>query len=72
MLSDTDIEMHPRYNVARRKLRDIRRIIRTPLSKADVVAYGEMWRQAADKHPDGRQCVLFVEDLIEQNTPLKW
>ena len=65
-------EMHPDLNRARKKLRDIRRIIRTPLSSADVVAFGEMWREAADKHPDGRQCVLLVDDLIEQNTPLRW
>jgi len=65
-------EMHPDLNRARKKLRDIRRIIRTPLSSADVVAFGEMWREAADKHPDGRHCVRLVEDLIEQNTPLRW
>jgi len=65
-------EMHPELNRARRRLRDIRRYIRTPLSSADVVAFGEMWREASDKHPDGRQCVLLVDDLIEQNTPLRW
>lgn len=65
-------EMHPGYHRARRKLRDIRRIIRTPISSADTVAFGRMWDEASEKHPDGRHCVLFVEDLIEQNTPLKW
>jgi hypothetical protein len=67
-----DLPMHPDYNRARKKLRDIRRILKTPLSVADVVAFNRMWSEAADKEPDGRQCVLFVEDLIEQNTPLKW
>lgn len=64
--------MHPDYQRARRRLRDIRRYIKKPLTAADVAGFGEMWREAADKAPDGVECVRLVDDLIEQNAPLKW
>lgn len=68
---DPDL-MHDGYRVARRKLRDIRRIIRKPLTSADVRSITQLWNVALEKEPCGRQGVLFVEDLIEQNTSLRW
>ena len=41
-----EVTMHPAYNTARKKLRDIRRFIKTPLTSKNVIAYGEMWREA--------------------------
>lgn len=72
-MSDTaEIEMHPRFNTARRKLRDIKRIVRKPWSTPDLHAVHAQFAEALLKHPDGRHCVLFVDDLIEQNQPLKF
>lgn len=62
---------HPRLKTATRKLRDIRRLVRSA-SKADVTSYRRQFAEALTKHPDGRQAVYFIEDLIEQNQPLRW
>ena len=35
-------EMHPRFNTARKKLRDIRRIIRKPLPLSVFAAYADL------------------------------
>jgi hypothetical protein len=59
-----EIEMHPHFNTARRKLRDIKRIVRKPWSTTDLYDAHARFAEALLKHPDGRQCVLFVEDLI--------
>lgn len=66
------IMMHPGYESAATKLSRIRRYIRLPLSKADIEAFRDLWNTALEKEDCGRQCVRFVDDLIEQNTPLKW
>ncbi|SHH05009.1 hypothetical protein [Bradyrhizobium erythrophlei] len=67
-----DLVMHPSFNTARRKLRDIRRLIRKPLDAHDIALFKSMWAEALEKDATGFNCVLLVNDLIEQNTPLKY
>ncbi|MGC0389358.1 hypothetical protein [Bradyrhizobium sp. USDA 241] len=66
------VMMHPGYESARSRLQRIRRYIKLPLTKKDVEAFRQLWDIALEKEDCGRQCVRFVDDLIEQNTPLKW
>lgn len=66
-------ETHPKYNIARKKLRDIRRLIRgKSINQNDVATFTRLWNVALEKDPSGVQCVYFIEDLIEMNQSLRW
>lgn len=64
--------MHPRLPEAQAKLKVIGRHIRCRLSKRQKAKYRQMFDTALDKDERGLQAVRFIDDLIEQNRPLKW
>jgi hypothetical protein len=61
--------MHPRYFEARKRFRDLPRLY--PSLFDQTIRLGQQWIAALEKHPDGRQCVYLVDDLIERMTPMK-
>lgn len=64
--------MHPRLPEAERKLANLGRHIGWRLTRRQKAKYRHMFAEALDKHPDGRECVRLIDDLIEQNRSLKW
>lgn len=64
--------MHPRLPEAERKLMHLGRHIRCRLTKRQKRKYRAMFDEAMQKHESGLQAVRLVDDLIEQNRPLKW
>lgn len=64
--------MHPRLPEAERKLMHIGRHIRCTLSKRQKQEYRDLFNEALAKDERGLQAVRFIDDLIEQNRPLKW
>ncbi|MCA1379439.1 hypothetical protein I6F34_01215 [Bradyrhizobium sp. BRP05] len=63
---------HPRLPEAERKLMHLGRHIGCRLSRRQKRQYRAMFDEAMQKHESGLQAVRLVDDLIEQNRPLKW
>ncbi|MGJ4945121.1 hypothetical protein ACQR1W_31485 [Bradyrhizobium sp. HKCCYLS1011] len=64
--------MHPRFEEASRRLSRLGRHIRCRLTRKQKRAYAAEFQTALEKDERGDQCVLLIDDLIEQNRPLKW
>ncbi|MGJ4953086.1 hypothetical protein [Bradyrhizobium sp. HKCCYLS20291] len=63
---------HPRFEEAKGRLSRLGRHIRCRLTRKQKRTYAAMFHEALAKDERGHQCVLLVDDLVEQNRPLKW
>ncbi|WP_315782302.1 hypothetical protein [Bradyrhizobium sp. SZCCHNPS1003] len=64
--------MHPRFEEAQGRLSRLGRHIRCRLSRKQKRTYAAMFHTALEKDERGDQAVRLIDDLIEQNRPLKW
>lgn len=62
-------EIHPSYFEAKRKLNAL--ADKYPKMRQMTVYIGQKWDDLLEKDPTGRQCILWVEDLEAQLTPLR-
>jgi hypothetical protein len=63
---------HPRLPEAEIRLKRLGRHIRCRLTKPLKRKYRADFQEALSKDDRGDQAVRFIDDLIEQNRPLKW
>ncbi len=64
--------MHPRFEEVSVRLSRLGRHIRCRLTRKQKRAYATMFQTALEKDERGGQAVRLIDDLIEQNRPLKW
>ncbi len=63
------MSMHPHYRSARKRLANL--ITIHPSLFDQTLTIGARWREALAKDDTGRQCVRYVDDLIERMTPMR-
>ncbi len=64
--------MHPRLPEAEQRLKRLGQHIRCRLTRCEKRRYAADFVTALEKDERGDQAVRFIDDLIEQNRPMKW